>query len=123
MRRFQEGPNDGMDEGDTGVIIDPRNNVLVLDKNGRRSEGHDDDNLELISSNKNNAMNLIEKAKLAIKGEPEDGYEKFIVAMKTLSGKLEATERLGFYAPTDKGFQYLQDLWVMKIKQLKARAH
>lgn len=55
------------------------------------------------------------------KGET-NGFESFQSAISALGGNGEKLAyTFGFNAGNEKGMQYLQDLWVMKIKQLKAR--
>lgn len=52
----------------------------------------------------------------------EDGYDKFIRFLAGIEHGDTYGVGFGFSSTTDKGFQYLQDLWVMKIKKLKAAA-
>lgn len=73
--RFQGGTNGGFNEGDTGVVVKGDYINVLMDKNGKTEDGNDEDNLKLISSKAVN-MNLIEKAKLAFKGEPEKSFIK-----------------------------------------------
>lgn len=52
-----------------------------------------------------------------------DGWKNFEDAMELLGLKgTKAGARLGFYSDTDKGYQHLQDLWVMAIKKMKKQA-
>lgn len=52
-----------------------------------------------------------------------DGYNSFMEAVNAIGGDGDKLAgQFGFQADNDKGYQYLQDLWVMKVKQLKARA-
>ncbi len=53
----------------------------------------------------------------------DDGYNSFLGAVTALGGNEDKTsERFGFVAQSDKGFQQLQDLWVRKITLLKKQA-
>ena len=54
-----------------------------------------------------------------------DGYDRFISFMRLLGaeGAIKDGMHLGFYTDSDQGMQYLQDLWVAKIKKLKRAAH
>lgn len=48
----------------------------------------------------------------------DDGYNSFLEAVNTL-GDDKASERLGFSANSEKGWQYLQDIWVRRINYMK----
>lgn len=55
--------------------------------------------------------------------DAEDGYDRFIEIMEAIGsdGRSKAIE-FGFNSDQERGMQYLQDLWVRKIKRLKASA-
>lgn len=48
----------------------------------------------------------------------EDGYKTFLDLLNTLGG--HNTSHFGFCSDGSRGWQVLQDLWVAKIKRLKA---
>lgn len=53
----------------------------------------------------------------------QDGWSSFEEGMDALGLKgTKAGERLGFYCNNEKGYQYLQDIWVAAIKKLKKQA-
>jgi hypothetical protein len=78
VERFKNGTNEGMEEGDTGVIDEDGSNNVILDKNGKLSKNHDSYNLRLIYSSNNNFManSLKEKFALTFKKEPEKSFNK-----------------------------------------------
>ncbi len=54
----------------------------------------------------------------------DDGYDSFLNAINTIGeggAKDSASLRFGFHATTDKGWQYLQDIWVRRITMMKKR--
>lgn len=52
----------------------------------------------------------------------DSGYRSFCNAVIALGGNdVKIEMKLGFNAPSSKGMQYLQDIWVRKIKSLKRR--
>lgn len=54
----------------------------------------------------------------------EDGYDRFIEIMDAVGAKDSRSKAIefGFNADGERGMQYLQDIWVRKIKRLKASA-
>lgn len=62
----------------------------------------------------------------AMFGGDKNGYDSFEDAIAALggiaSGKGSAARRFGFYTSTEKGMQYLQDIWVARINKMKKQA-
>lgn len=52
----------------------------------------------------------------------ENGYEAIENFLNDIGAHDEHARRFGFAAESDRGWQQLQDLWLMKIKALKAAA-
>lgn len=54
--------------------------------------------------------------------ENKDGWSRFGELMEAIGVSDTQGHKFGFNANTDKGKQYLQDIWVRKIKALKVAA-
>ncbi len=52
-----------------------------------------------------------------------EGYEQFREVMRKLNNKDDLGVKFGFYAESDRGMAFLQDLWVRKIAYLKKQRH
>ncbi len=59
----------------------------------------------------------------AMFGGNDDGYGKFLNLIDELGGYGSDTAiRFGFNSKSDKGMQYLQDIWVRAINRMKKQA-
>lgn len=55
--------------------------------------------------------------------EDSDGYDNFMKAMRMIGQyQDDSGERFGFYSESEKGMQYLQDIWVASINKMKKQA-
>lgn len=58
----------------------------------------------------------------ALFDDSEDGFNSFVRAINTIGSGDKIAEKFGFQSNSDRGWQNLQDIWVMKITRMKKAA-